>query len=93
MTLSFFKHYAILILITIYFPRPSTAWWPFSSPSKETQEEPIDKVDKLEQSVDVRLVPFEVKNAEDRFVKEAESYITLSRLDYCNLRVWITKSS
>lgn len=93
MTLSFSKYYALFILLTIYYPRFSTAWWPFSSSSKETQEDPINEEDKLEQSVDVRLVPFEVKNADDRFIKEADSYMTLSRLDYCNLRVRETKSS
>ncbi|RDD44256.1 Protein brambleberry [Trichoplax sp. H2] len=87
MTLSISRLCVLFILLAIYSCQLSTAWWPFSSGSGKIQgQHSKEEEDELKQSVDVRLVPFEVKSADDKFIKDADSYVTLSRLDFCNLR-------
>ena len=70
--------YLSVIIATVLQPSPVASWWPFSSEFKETEDE-------QGKALQNSPVPFEMTDAEEKFLAEARQYMAnLSPLDSCH---------
>ena len=70
-----------LLLISL-----TSGWWPFDD---DEEEEEVIVSSNTQLPKGGGMVPFEMKNADQKFLQEANQFLNLSPLDKCQHRVCI----